>query len=129
MIDSNCTRGDEDLKIWLTVELLCYTFETNIRLFINSTSIKKKEQRGGESRERLDSARLLKTCKAWGKKRKYHHSIMHLCIVSLHDYLEVIVLCECLWIDYLICAESIYVILKQRGLLLSKHFIPVLPLC
>lgn len=50
---------------------------------------------------------------------------MYLCIVSLHDYLDVIVLCECLWIDYLVCAESIYVILQQRGLLLSKHFILV----
>lgn len=30
-----------------------------------------------------------------------------------------------MFMDYLTCAESIYVILKQRGLSLSKHFILV----
>lgn len=40
-VDSNHTRGGEDIIIWLTVEPLCYTFETNIKLYINGISIKK----------------------------------------------------------------------------------------
>lgn len=41
-IDSNCTRGGEDLTTWATVESLCNTFETNIKVHTNNTSLKKK---------------------------------------------------------------------------------------
>ena len=39
-VDSNCSSGGEDL-IWVTVEPLCCILETNIRLTIIDTSIKK----------------------------------------------------------------------------------------
>lgn len=42
-INSNCTRGGEDLITWGTVEPLCRTFETNVKLCIINTSIDKKE--------------------------------------------------------------------------------------
>ena len=39
-VDNNCSSGGEDL-IWVTVEPLCCILETNIRLTIIDTSIKK----------------------------------------------------------------------------------------
>lgn len=42
-IDSNCTRGGEDLIMCLTVEPLCFTLETIIKLHVNDISIKKEQ--------------------------------------------------------------------------------------
>lgn len=44
LTDNNCTSRGEDLIIWVTVELLCCILKTNIRLYINDTSIKKRNR-------------------------------------------------------------------------------------
>ena len=40
--DSNCTSGRKGLIMSATVEPLCCILETNLRLYINNTLIKKK---------------------------------------------------------------------------------------
>lgn len=42
LTDSNHTIGGEDLITQVTVEPLRCTFETNIRMYISDTAIKKK---------------------------------------------------------------------------------------
>lgn len=43
LVDSDHTRGHEDLIICVKVEPLCCIFEPNIRLYVNDTSIKEKD--------------------------------------------------------------------------------------
>lgn len=42
LTDSNCTGWAEDLIAWVIVELLCCILDTNIRLYINDVSVKKR---------------------------------------------------------------------------------------
>lgn len=49
LMDINHTSGGEDLIICITGEILCCIFETNVKVFINDTSIKKMLE--GKKRE------------------------------------------------------------------------------
>lgn len=40
LTESNCISAGEDLIIWVTVGPQCCILETNLRLYINATSIK-----------------------------------------------------------------------------------------
>lgn len=44
LTDSDCTRG-EDLIMCVTIEVLCCMLETNVRLYINYSSIKKNRRK------------------------------------------------------------------------------------
>lgn len=44
LTDHNCTRGGEDVIMWVTIESVCCIFEMNMRLYINNTLIIRKKE-------------------------------------------------------------------------------------
>ena len=60
LMDSDHTGGGQDLITWVNVEPLCCVFETNVRLYIHDTSIKKKYQGGSRCSQYIGIKILLK---------------------------------------------------------------------